>query len=151
VSSGAQHPALFRTARAVAESLFSAPDKAVPPQRLDWVASELCDIALHAGPRGFWTMRLLAFVLSLVAPLFVGRLGHVAALALPARTAALERMEASFAAPLVLALKAVLCTVWYEQPEIAAEVGWTGHSSGSIDRVEPVKRLESRVSSLESR
>jgi hypothetical protein len=80
-------------------------------------------------------MRVVAFFLALLAPLFVRRVGHVASLSLPARTVALQRMEAGPAAPLVLALKAVLCTVWYEHPEVAAEVGWTGHSTGRIDRV----------------
>jgi hypothetical protein len=130
-------PTLHRTARAVAESLFSTPDRRAPDARLDWAASELEDIAFHAGSRGLSTMRLVAFVLSLVAPLFVMRLGSLSALPLPLRTIALERMEASFAAPLVLALKAVLCTVWYEHPDAAAEVGWTGHSTGSIARVSP--------------
>lgn len=132
-----RHPGLVRTARAVAESLFSAPDRIAPPARLDWVAAELEDIAFHAGPRGLLIMRLAAFALAVIAPLFVRRVGHVAALPLPARTVALERMEHSFLAPLVMALKAVLCTVWYEHPEVAAEVQWTGYSTGRIDRVGP--------------
>lgn len=132
-----RHPGLVRTARAVAESLFSAPDRIAPPSRLDWVAAEVEDIAFHAGPRGLLIMRLVAFALALVAPLFVRRLGHVADLPLPTRTVALERMEHSFAAPLVMALKAVLCTVWYELPEVAAAVAWTGYSTGRVDRVDP--------------
>ena len=121
----------------MAESLFSDADRAPPDDRLDWVASELEDIAYHAGGRGLWTMRLVAFALAIVAPLFVRRVGTLASLPLATRTLALQRMEASFAAPLVLALKAVLCTVWYEHPEAAAQVGWTGHQTGSIARVLP--------------
>jgi HAMP domain-containing protein len=130
-----QYPALRRTARAVAESLFSAPGSEAPADRLDWVAAEVEDIAVHAGPRGLLVMRVVAALLSVLAPLWVRRFGTVAALALPARTVALQRMEDSFAAPLVLALKAILCTVWYEHPDVAREVGWTGHSTGRIDRV----------------
>lgn len=127
----------MRTARAVAESVFSTPGREVPADRLDWVASEFEDIAAHAGARGRWLMRIVAFALSFLAPLFVGRLGHVANLPLPLRTLALARMEAGVAAPLVLALKVVLCTVYYEHPDAAREVGWTGWAPQTLTRVNP--------------
>lgn len=132
-----RYPQLNRTFRAVAESLFSAPDRIAPGDRLDWVADEAEDMAAHAGARARLVMRTVALLLALIAPLFVRKLGHVASLSLPARTVALQRMESSLAAPLVLALKALLCTVWYEHPDAAAEVQWTGHSTGSIARVKP--------------
>lgn len=132
-----RHPALVRTARAVAECFFSAPGREAPPARLDWVAAELEDVAVHAGARGLWTVRVVAFLLAYLAPLFVRRVGHLASLSLPLRALALARMEASAAAPLVLALKAVLCTVYYEHPEVAAEVGWDGWAPGGVGRVDP--------------
>ena len=75
-----RYPALNRTVRAVAESLFSAPDKEIPGDRLDWVAGEVEDIAAHAGPRARFVLRVTAWLLALPAPLFIRRLGHVAAL-----------------------------------------------------------------------
>lgn len=74
--------------------------------------------------------RLCVIAVGLVAPLFVGRMTTLRALATPDCLRALERMERS---PLALALfgaKTTLCILYYEHPDAAREVGFDGACSG---------------------
>lgn len=135
--STAHRPAAYETALAVSQSLFSAPGRLPPHERLEWAALEFDDIVHFTSQRARVLLLVSLTLVKYLAPLFVRRLGPLTALPLDERTAALERMEASPLGALVLAVKVVLCTVYYEHPDAAREVGWSGCNTGATDRVLP--------------
>jgi len=111
-----------RAARAFAEALFAdeagqAPD----PARLDWVAHDLMDFMARSAGRARLILRLALFALTYVAPLFVFRPVPLGWLSVRRRVLALERMEASVLAPAALAVKALLCMLWFEHPATQEE------------------------------
>jgi hypothetical protein len=110
-----------RAARAVAEALFST--EAGPPDaaRLDWVAHDLMDFMARSAGRARLILRLALFALNFVAPLFVFAPVPLTWLKLERRVRALERMEASPLGPAALAVKAILCMLWFEHPATRAE------------------------------
>lgn len=110
-------------ARAIAEAVFAAADGAPPRDRLDWLVSELEDFTARAGWRARFVLRLMIGVVSILAPLCIGRLTPARRLALPDRIRALATLERRFGEPL-LALKAVLCIIYYEHPDAAREAGF---------------------------
>ena len=67
----------------------------------------------------------MVLLVSRLAPLFIGRVVTLGALSLPDRIRALTRLEERFGEPL-LAVKAMLCLVYYEHPDAAREVGFDG-------------------------
>jgi hypothetical protein len=110
--------------RTVAEALFHGGSRPAPAARLDWVAQEVTDIVRHAGPRARLLFQLCLLAVHVLAPLSIGRLRRLARLDVQARIRALDRLERTGSgAALVLALKALLCTVFYEHPDSAREVG----------------------------
>jgi hypothetical protein len=126
---GANRPSGRPTARSVAtmmsiaEAVFASEEGAPPPDRIEWLRREYVDLMSRASARGrflFWSGSL---VVSLVAPLLAGRLRSFRRLALADRIAALERFEAHPLGSILIALRAVLCLLWYEHPEVAREVG----------------------------
>ena len=64
-------------------------------------------------------------LVSLLAPFFIGRLATLGSLSVPERIRALTRLEERFGEPL-LAVKAMLCLLYYEHPDAAREVGFDG-------------------------
>jgi hypothetical protein len=105
--------------RVVAEALFyrSAP---VPSARLEFLERETKALLSAAGRRARTLFVLCLFGLIVLAPLWVRRLPPLGRLSLPLRILALARMEANpYTAPLVLAIKAALCVIYYEQPGVA--------------------------------
>lgn len=95
-----------------------------PAARLDWVTSEVVDIVRHAGARARLLFQICLWLVSFLAPLCIGKLRTLGGLDVATRIRALERLERTpRGAALVLALKALLCTVWYEHPDAAREVG----------------------------
>lgn len=110
--------------RAVAEALFHGRSRPAPPARLDWVAAEVVDILGYAGTRARLLFRLCLLMVQVLAPLSIGRLTSLGRLEVEARVRALGRLErTSLGAALVLAIKALLCTIWYEHPDAAREIG----------------------------
>lgn len=110
--------------RTLAEALFHGSSRPAPAERLDWVAAEVTDVVRHAGPRARLLFQLCLLAVHVLAPLSIGRLARLARMDVPTRIRALTRLERTgFGAGLVLALKALLCTVFYEHPDSAREVG----------------------------
>lgn len=121
--------------RAVAEAVFADQRGPPPAARLDWVLVEFEDFLTMAGTRARLVLRAALFAVTVLAPLFVRALPPLRRLPVAKRSVALERMEASFASAAVLAVKAFLCLLYYEHPEVQAEVGYVGR--GRDGRVRP--------------
>ncbi|MFZ5439556.1 MAG: hypothetical protein ACOZQL_06090 [Myxococcota bacterium] len=115
--------------RAFAEALFSTAEGPPPAARLDWLMGEMEDYLERAGPAARFVFLLSLFVVAFVSPLFLWRFPLLASLEVADRVEALTRMEESFAAAPVLAVKAFLSVVYYEHPDVQREVGHVGHST----------------------
>ena len=104
--------------RAFAEALFST--EAGPPaaERMDWLMKEMEEYLQLAGPGARLIFGLALFTVTWLSPLFIRRLPTLRHLELAERVEALTRMEESFASAPVLAVKAFLCVVYYEHPEM---------------------------------
>ncbi|MFT3838270.1 MAG: hypothetical protein QM723_14905 [Myxococcaceae bacterium] len=111
-----------RAARDFAEALFCN-EAGEPPDadRLDWVARDLMDFMARSAGRAGLILRLALFALTFLAPLFVFRPVPLGWLSVRRRVIALERMEASPLAPAALAVKAILCIIWFEHSATRAE------------------------------
>jgi hypothetical protein len=97
----------------------------VPAEQLDYIENELLALIAAAGPRARRLFVLCLFAVVGLAPLFHRQLRLLWSLPLPQRIAALTKMEASpLGSPLVLAVKAPLCVVYYELPAAALAIGW---------------------------
>lgn len=115
--------------RAFAEALFSTDEGPPPSQRMDWLMTEMADFLNRSGPAARFIFRLSLLAITFVAPLLVGRLATLPSLTVAQRVDALNRMEESFAAAPVLAVKAFLCVTYYEHPDVQREVGHVGLST----------------------
>ena len=116
-------PRTERAIRLFAETLFSDLDGPPPPDRIAWLAQDATALVSATtqrarfcfssvclpccGPRRFCVSRTGAFTIA------ARRTG---------RSAGIDG-EQSDGAALVLAIKAVLCVLWYEQPENHAAIG----------------------------
>jgi hypothetical protein len=120
------HRWALRRARGISEALFSSETGAPPAERLDWLSGELRQFLDRAGWRsgGFYKLGLI--VVTLLAPLLILRPRALWRLPLADRVRALRKMEKSFAASVLLAVKAILCILYYEHPDAAREAGYTG-------------------------
>ncbi len=118
-----------RHLRAFAEALFSTEAGPPPAARIDWLMVEMDDYLLRAGPAARFIFGLSLWVVTLLSPVFIRRLPTLASLDVPERIDALTRMEESFASAPVLAVKAFLCVVYYEHPDVQREVGHVGHAT----------------------
>jgi hypothetical protein len=119
-------PRMLATVEALAEALFSTEAGAPPRERLKWLSRELDDFMARAGARSRLVLRASVLCIAVVAPLLIRKLGPLRSLPLAQRTEALERMESgTFALPL-LAVKAILCILYYEHPDAAREIGFDG-------------------------
>ncbi len=116
-------PRFTAALRAFAEALFAGPEGPPPAARLDWLQAEVLDVVARADPGIRFLLRFCLFAVSLIAPLCVFRLGPLRRLELPLRVRALERFERGFLAGPLLILKAMLCLLYYEHPDVAREVG----------------------------
>jgi hypothetical protein len=107
--------------RVVAEALFS-PDGSLPDdERLAYIERDFGDFYARAQGNAGLILRLSLFALMYLAPLFVFRPGSLRSLSIPQRARALERFEASPLAPAALAVKAMLCILWFEHATTQAE------------------------------
>ena len=115
-----------REARAVAEALFADERGAPPSARLDWLEAELADFLSHVGGGARASFYGALGALCLLAPIAARSPRRLSRMSLAERTEALSQVEGGPAAGLVLAVKAVLCILYYEHPEAAREVGFDG-------------------------
>jgi hypothetical protein len=116
---------VIRRARAVAQAIFLRADGPPPEERLDWLATELEDFLARADSQTRVVFRLALFVVGVLAPLSIGRFRSLSSLDPSERARALARLEDGFGPP-VLAVKALLCVLYYEHPDAASEVGFDG-------------------------
>ncbi|HEX7668767.1 MAG TPA: hypothetical protein VF395_04250 [Polyangiaceae bacterium] len=117
----------IRAASAIAEAVFARGGVRPARERLGWLERELEDFLARSGPRSRLALTIMVHVVSRVAPLFIGHFSALGALPVPERIRALERLEKRFGEPL-LAVKALLCLLYYEHPDAAREVGFDGKS-----------------------
>ncbi|MGZ3418334.1 MAG: hypothetical protein ACXWUG_00060 [Polyangiales bacterium] len=110
-----------RAARVVAEALFSPDGEAPDAERLDWLEEDFSDFYARAHGNARMILRLSLFALMWVAPLFAFKFGTLAMLSIRARIEVLEKFEGSFLAPAALAVKAMLCILWFEHPATQLE------------------------------
>lgn len=114
---------LHRT-RVVAEALFSSEDHAPPKERIDWLVQEIDDFLSRTGATR-WVYGLSIWVVAWMAPLLAGRFASLGGMDIHERARVIGHMEDRFGAP-VLAVKALLCTVYYEHPDAQKDVGYDG-------------------------
>ncbi len=117
--------ALSRDARAFAEALFSDESGAPPAPRIDWLLRELADFVSHAGPRTQLILRGGLMTASWLAPPLIGKAPPLAKLTVSDRCRALEKLEHTPAGLPLLALKAMLCIIYYEHPDVLRASGIT--------------------------
>jgi hypothetical protein len=108
----------------IAEAMFQRTTGSAPAARLTLLATDIADLLRYTGTRARLLFQLCLWTVMWCAPLFIRRLPPLRKLPVNARIAALTQMEKSplGAAPL-LAIKALLCTLYYEQPDAAREIG----------------------------
>lgn len=107
-----------RHTRAIAEALFFGEEGPPDAKRIDWVVADFADFAARVEPRSRFVFLLCTWVLTWIAPLFVLKFGPLESLDMDDRIRALERLERSFMGPAALGPKIMLCTIWFEHPEI---------------------------------
>ena len=112
--------------RAFAEALFSTADGPPPASRMDWLMKEMDDYLSVAGTLGKLSFVLSVYVVSVLAPLFAFHFPMLRSLSLEERVESLTRMEESFLAAPVLAVKAFMSVVYYEHPDVQREVRHVG-------------------------
>lgn len=108
---------------ALAAALFSTHEGPPPPDRLLWLVDDLDHFLAHAGSRARLAYGLCLLAVGWLAPLLLGRPGHLASLPLPHRIEALERLEQSPFALAFFGAKTILCILYYEHPEAARDAG----------------------------
>lgn len=133
-SAAANNPAprgYLRNLSALAEALFTT--SAGPPNaaRVRWLCAEVHDFVTRVGGRSRLLFRLALWLVTWLAPLFSLRPGPMRWYSPTHRARFLHRFERSFAAPLLLLVKAITSIVYYEHPEAAAEVGFDGGCFGA--------------------
>ena len=124
-----EHPApkgWLKGAYAIAEALFSAPEGPPNERRLRWLCAELGDFVARIGPKPRFLYRFAVFAVIWIAPLWVlrplpGKWGSV-----ERRIRLYNRIERSTLGPALLAVKAIMCILYYEHPEAAKEIGFDG-------------------------
>ncbi len=117
---------LRRATRAVVEALFADESGPPPEERIDWTVEDVEDFLARSGPRARTIFRASMLALTALAPLTIGRPLPLVALDYRARAEAIERFERTPLGLAVLGAKAMLCIVYYEHPDSAAEIGFDG-------------------------
>jgi hypothetical protein len=110
---------------AIASAVFATDSGPPPPERLSYLEREFEDFLARSGPRARLMLSFMIWLVALAAPLLIGKLRPLQALAHDDRVRALDRLERRFGEPLV-AVKAILCLIYYEHPDAAREVGFDG-------------------------
>ncbi len=116
---------MLRDARVFAEALFAGPQGPPPSERLDWLMAELEDFTAQAGAQARLLLRGGLMAASWLAPPLVGKVPPLARLSISDRCHALEKLERTPAGLPLLAVKAMLCILYYEHPDVLRETGVT--------------------------
>ncbi len=111
-----------RRARAVAEALFSSETEAPSPARLDWLVKELRGFVGHSGEDARRILALSLFAVTVLGPLLAFKIGFVSK-SLSERRDILDKVEHGPLSTALLAVKAVLCILYFEHPDAAKEIG----------------------------
>lgn len=132
--SGALGNGTLDTLMSVAEALFSTSAGAPPAERIAWLRGELKDFMGRGTFTGRTLFTVAALVISLVAPLRVGSLPPFRRMPLGKRVQALALFEASKLSPLLIAVRAILCLLYYEHPDSVHALGFdaTGPEAGKL-------------------
>lgn len=107
------------TLMSIADALFSTDAGAPPAERIQWLRGELSDFMARGTLTGRALFTLAAFVISVVAPLRIGALPPFRRLSLTKRVHALQLFEASRLSGLLIAVRALICLMYYEHPDAA--------------------------------
>lgn len=110
-------------ARVVAEAMFHREQGPTPDDRLNWLTEDFVDFLEQAGPRAELIIGGALQLATWVAPLVIGKRPPLSRLSVAERIVALERLEKTPAGLPLLALKAVMCTIYFEHPDAQAEIG----------------------------
>jgi hypothetical protein len=102
--------------------VFARNGHAPPEDRLSWLDGELEDFLARAGTRSRVMLTFSLWLVAVAAPLAFRRWARLEALPVADRVAALAALERALPEPL-LAVKALLCLIYYEHPDAAREVG----------------------------
>lgn len=124
----------LRRSIAIAEVLFQTDAGPVDPARLAWVKDEFRSFLGHAGPWARFLAGACSLFTTVLGPLLCGKFSGFASLPIEERLRVLERLEASPFALVLLGIKTMLCILYYEQPEAAAEIGFDGLCKSGRER-----------------
>jgi hypothetical protein len=116
---------LLVRARAIAEALFLTADGPPPADRVEWLVNDLEDFLARSGARTRLIFGVAMLAVAVLAPLFSFRLTSLSRIDVEERARVLERLENTFGPP-VLAVKALLCVLYYEHPDAQRHVGFDG-------------------------
>ncbi len=97
-----------------------------PAERLTWLGRELDDFLERIGAEGRTGYLAALLALSVFGPLLGGQLRPLSAMPLLQRAQVLSRVEQGFASGLILAVKAMLCIIYYEEAGAAQDIGFDG-------------------------
>lgn len=121
--------------RAFAEALFFTDAGAPDPKRIDWLLDELDDYLARSGTRAQLVFQGAITALQTLAPLSDGKPVPLTMLSPEARAKAIEKFEETALGLAVLGAKAMLCLIWYEHPEVRADIGIDGGCLKSLETV----------------
>lgn len=113
-------------ARAISSALFDDGEAGVPEERLSWVARELEAQFLSMGTQTRLAFRAAFWVVQFLPLLWGMRLRRFVRLSLPDRIGFLSWLETSRLGLILVLLKTVLGTVYFEHPDALARTGYDG-------------------------
>lgn len=119
---------LRRAARAFAEAVFTADEGPPPSDRLDWAIDDLEHFLALSGPRARAVFQASMLAVTTLSPLTIRRAGPLWRLRIEDRIEAIEAFEKTPLGLAVFGAKALICIVYYEHPDSAAEIGFDGGS-----------------------
>jgi len=119
------------SARAFAEALFADEDGPPPAERMDWLMRDLEDFVDQAGVRVRAILTGGLFAATWVAPALSGHAPPLSRLSISERCRALDKLERSPLGLPLLAVKAVVCILYYEHPDVLREAGVTSDVRGN--------------------
>lgn len=119
-------PAQRGTLIAVCEALFMTEAGPPPRARINWLVDEAEDFLREAGRGATRSIKLLIVLVACLAPWLAMRPTALRNMPLELRVRVLDRMEKGLTGALIVALKASLCILYYEHPDVEAEIGFDG-------------------------
>jgi len=124
-------PRTISSVEALAEALFLTADGPPPVERVRWLSREVDDFFARSGSKSRLVFVLSLFAVGLLAPLHVRSAKSLRAMPVALRGEAIGRLERGIFALPLLALKAILCIIYYEHPDASLEIGFDGTCLGS--------------------